>query len=299
MSSDVTHARLELAGAAGSLCADRWVAGGDRGALLMLHGGGQTRHSWNRAARSLAAEDWQVFTVDARGHGQSAWAPDGDYSIDGFVADFLLITEQVQRLTRTPIPPVVVGASLGGITALLGQGERGGAARALVLVDIAPRIEMAGAQRVGAFMRSAPSGFASLEEVADAVAAYQPHRRRPANTDNLRRNVRYGEDGRLYWHWDPQFLRLGDEANDAPLRHQRLIAAARRIDVPTLLVRGAMSDIVSDDGVDELLELIPAARVVDVAGAAHMVAGDDNAVFVDQMTDFLLGLPAGNEANNS
>jgi len=297
MPRDVTQPQpLMLAGAAGSLGCDRWDGGGNRGALLMLHGGGQTRHSWNRAARSLAADGWQVFTVDARGHGESAWAPDGDYTIDAFVTDFSLIVEQLECTSGVSTPPVVVGASLGGITGLLGAAERKGATRALVLVDIAPRIGVSGAQRVGAFMRAAPSGFASIEEVADAVAAYQPHRARPASTDNLRRNVRLGEDGRLYWHWDPAFLQLGSSQGDFTELHGRLIAAARTIEVPTLLVRGAISDMVSDDAVDELRRLIPAATVVDAAGAAHMVAGDDNAVFVDQMSEFLGNLPWGDVA---
>lgn len=284
---------VEFVGAAGPLRGDRWDAGGDRGALLMLHGGGQTRHSWDRAARSLAADGWQVFTVDARGHGESGWAPDGDYNIDAFVADVGMIVEQLRRMADTQAPPVVVGASLGGIAGLVAHGERRTAARALVLVDIVPRIEISGAERVGAFMCSAPSGFASLDEVADAIAAYQPHRARPANVDGLRKNVRYAPDGRLYWHWDPAFLRLADDVDEAGLLHQRLITTARGIDVPTLLVRGAMSDIVSTDGVDELRRLIPAATVLDVGGAAHMVAGDDNAVFVASMADFLAALPVG------
>jgi pimeloyl-ACP methyl ester carboxylesterase len=287
---------LLLTGAAGSLRADRWVSRGDRGALLMLHGGGQTRHSWDRAARSLAADGWEVFTVDARGHGESAWAPDGDYMIDAFVHDLLLIIDQLHRSFAATTPPVVVGASLGGITGLLGQGEHGNVARALVLVDITPRMEVNGVERIGSFMRSAPKGFATLEEVADAVAAYQPHRPRPASVDNLARNVRSAADGRLYWHWDPAFLRLGDSVMDSRHLHQRLVAAARRIDVPTLLVRGAMSDIVSAEGVAELRELIPTAAVLDVAGAGHMVAGDDNAVFVDQMSAFLRALPAADSS---
>ncbi|MEB3071706.1 alpha/beta fold hydrolase [[Mycobacterium] vasticus] len=287
---------MTLTGASGDLRADRWNGDGWRGALLMLHGGGQTRHSWDRAARLLAGDGWQVFTLDARGHGESAWAPDGDYSIDGFVADYLLVAAQVRDLCGMAVPPVVIGASLGGMTALVGEGEHGDTARALVLVDIAPRIEPSGAERVGVFMRSASGGFESLVEVADAVAAYQPQRTRPANHDNLRRNVRQAEDGRLYWHWDPAFLRFGDAARGEGFHHERLSEAARRVRVPTLLVRGGKSDMVSDDAVDELLQLIPAATVVDVAGAAHMVAGDDNAVFVEQMTGFLHALPAADRA---
>lgn len=288
--ADVHQAeRIVFTGAEGPLVGDRWGAGGDRGPVLMLHGGGQTRHTWDRSARSLAAEGWDVVTLDARGHGESAWSKDGDYSVEALVADLLLVRDELGMMSSTL--PVIIGASMGGMTALVAEGEEGGVARALVLVDIVPRIELDGVERIGAFMGSAPDGFATLEEVADAVASYQPHRKRPRNIDGLRRNVRLAEDGRLYWHWDPAFQSVGDDLElDHEGHHRRLADAARRITVPTLLVRGALSDIVSEDGVTELLELMPGATAIDVAGAAHMVAGDDNAIFVDQTTAFMRSL---------
>jgi pimeloyl-ACP methyl ester carboxylesterase len=140
-------------------------------------------------------------------------------------------------------------------------------------------------------MGSAPNGFESLEEVADAVAAYQPHRKRPTNIEGLRRNVRLREDGRLYWHWDPAFQSIGDDVQiDHAGHQQRLADAARAIRVPTLLVRGVLSDIVSEQGAAELLDMMPHATAIDVAGAGHMVAGDDNAIFVDHTTAFLNSL---------
>jgi pimeloyl-ACP methyl ester carboxylesterase len=281
--------RVVFTGAAGQLVGDRWGSGGDRGPVLMLHGGGQTRHTWDRSARSLAAVGWDIVTLDARGHGESAWAPDGDYSVDALVEDLLLVCGQLREWSSTL--PVIIGASMGGMTVLVAEGERGKVARALVLVDIVPRIELEGVEKIGAFMGAAPSGFASLEEVADAVAAYQPHRKRPRNIEGLRRNVRLAEDGRLYWHWDPAFQSLGDEAVvDHDGHHSRLADAARRIGVPTLLVRGMLSDIVSEAGAAELLELMPHATAIDVVGAGHMVAGDDNAIFVDHTTAFLASL---------
>jgi pimeloyl-ACP methyl ester carboxylesterase len=278
--------RVVFTGAAGQLVGDRWGTGGDRGPVLMLHGGGQTRHSWDRSARSLATDGWDVITLDARGHGESDWAPDGDYSVEGLVDDLLLVRDELLRTSSTL--PVIIGASMGGMTALVGQGEHGDVSRALVLVDIVPRIELDGVEKIGAFMGSAPNGFESLEDVADAVAAYQPHRERPRNIEGLRRNVRLAEDGRLYWHWDPAFQSIGDDLDiDHEGHHRRLSDAARRIAVPTLLVRGMLSDIVSEAGAAELLELMPHATAIDVAGAGHMVAGDDNAIFVDHTTAFL------------
>ncbi|MFE3290813.1 alpha/beta fold hydrolase [Rhodococcus sp. NPDC059234] len=275
---------IEFRGGVGAIAADCWqgAAGSDsRGTVLMLHGGGQTRHSWSRAASNLARSGWTVYTLDARGHGDSDWAPDGDYRLDALVGDLRGVIEQIGTV------PVVFGASLGGMTGLIGEGEGPGLTRGLVLVDITPKVEPEGVARIAEFMRGNPDGFASLEEVADAVAAYQPHRERPANIEGLRRNVRERPNGRLYWHWDPAFTRPGGLADSPTADHGRMVAAARAITVPTLLVHGGKSDIVSVDGVDELLGLIPHASAVNVSAAGHMVAGDDNAVFVAEVGGFL------------
>ena len=262
------------------LAADRWDAGPQAvGTVLLLHGGGQTRHSWAATGARLAAHGWTAIALDARGHGDSDWSPTGQYSMDVFVQDLWSVIDTLDA------PPVLVGASLGGSTALLATGERPGSAAGLVLVDIAPRMNPEGRARVVAFMAGAPDGFGSLDEVADAVAAYNPHRPRPRSTDGLRKNVRQRDNGRWYWHWDPRFLQIGDEATrDA--QTPRLYAAARNVAVPTLMVRGRGSDVVSAEGAAELRELIPGVRLTEVA-AGHMVAGDDNDVFTAQLLDFL------------
>ncbi|MCE0766568.1 alpha/beta hydrolase [Pseudonocardia kujensis] len=273
--------RVVFDGAAGKLVGDRWPAVGERrGPALLLHGGGQTRHSWFRTAAALAEAGWEAIALDARGHGDSDWAPDGDYGTDALNADLLAVAEQVGE------PALLLGASMGGMTALVTEGEHGGVARALVLVDIVPKVEPDGVARIMAFMGANPDGFGSLEEVAEAVRAYNPHRKRPPNPEGLRKNVRLGENGRWYWHWDPAFLRVGDEPRRSAT-HERAAAAAARVTVPTLLVRGAQSDIVSSDGVQELLELIPGAVHVDVSATGHMVAGDDNDVFTGTVLGFL------------
>ncbi|MFC7449076.1 alpha/beta fold hydrolase [Rhodococcus daqingensis] len=266
------------------MAGDRWTPATEtayRGPILMLHGGGQTRHSWNRAAAGLAVDGWTVYTLDARGHGDSDWAPDGDYRLDGLVGDLRGVIEQLDE------QPVLFGASLGGMTGLTAEGENPGLLRALVLVDITPKVEPEGVKRIADFMRGNPDGFANLEEVADAVAAYQPHRTRPTNIEGLRRNVRERSNGRLYWHWDPAFTRPRTLVDTPTADHGRMVAAARAVEVPTLLVHGGRSDIVSSDGVEELLGLIPHASAVNVSAAGHMVAGDDNAVFVAEVGGFL------------
>jgi len=265
------------------LVGDRWGDPPGRGTVLLLHGGGQTRHSWGRTAERLSAAGYVAVTLDARGHGDSGWDPGGDYSADAFVGDLL---EVVATLAE---PPALVGASLGGSTALLAAGEHPGLARALVLVDVVIAVEPVGVGRIRAFMTGHFDGFASLEDVADAIAAYNPHRPRPRSLDGLRKNVRRGADGRWHWHWDPAFMRNTDE----PQRHvavQRLRAAAAAIRIPTLLVRGARSDVVSAAGLVDMQSLIPRARAIEVSRAGHMVAGDDNDVFAQQLEGFLATL---------
>jgi len=264
--------------------------------VLLLHGGGQTRHSWSTTQRDLAARGWFVASLDLRGHGDSAWAPDGDYRLETFAADVAIVARQLGR-------PVLVGASLGGTSSLIaaaGDGHGGTElARGLVLVDVAPNIEMEGAMRIGRFMRQhVDDGFGSLEEVVDAIQTYNPHRPRPTNLEGLRKNVRLRDDGRWYWHWDPAFVvgRMGSEdetraAMAATHRSSTLEAAAHCLTIPTLLVRGVQSDLLSEDGARRFLELVPHAELVDVAGAGHMVAGDRNDSFNDAVVSFLERVP--------
>jgi len=260
----------------------------DGPAVALLHGGGQTRHSWSGTWRHLADHGWRALAVDLRGHGDSEWVADGDYTIDAFAADVVAISDEFAR------PPVLVGASLGGISALLAVAEapdQAAVASGLVLVDIAHQMEEQGRDRVGDFLLGHLDGFADLEEAADAIAAYNPHRPRPTDLSGLAKNLRRRDDGRWYWHWDPRFVsgRFGsaDETRSSMLRPQRLADAARALTVPVLLVRGRQSDLLSEDGAREFLELVPHAEFADVTGAGHMVAGDRNEVFNEAILAFL------------
>lgn len=258
----------------------------DAPAVVFLHGGGQTRRSWSRAAAAVAERGRQAVTVDLRGHGESDWSQDGDYRVISFAGD---IQEVLRQL---PPQPVLVGASLGGFTTMLLAGEISpGIARAVVLVDIVPNMDPSGALRIHTFMADrVKSGFESLDEVADMIAEYNPHRRRPTDLDGLRTNLRRRGD-RWYWHWDPKFI--GDTASFPPSEvHDvdRMYAAVETIlanDVPILLVRGQMSDLVSQERAEEFLLRFPQVEFVDVCGAGHMVAGDRNDIFADAVLDFL------------
>jgi pimeloyl-ACP methyl ester carboxylesterase len=268
------------------LVADAW---GDptRPPAILLHGGGQTRHAWKRTAAELGRHGYFALSVDLRGHGDSGWSPDGDYPMDRFATDVRTLATQFAR------KPVLIGASLGGIASLIAEGEaESSIATALVLVDITPRVDMGGVEKIQGFMREhAREGFSSLQEAADVVAAYLPHRPRPRSQEGLKKNLRLHPDGRWRWHWDPQFL-----AGPHPVGSDRagveatLVAAARNLAIPTLLVRGASSELVHDTHVKEFLALVPHAAYADVSGARHMVVGDRNDQFSSAIQGFLDGL---------
>ena len=277
-------------GASGNrLVAD--VFGADGPPVLLLHGGGQTRHAWRATAGRIARAGSVAYAVDLRGHGDSEWIADGAYGFVDFAADVRALAETLA--TRSGSTPVVIGASLGGISALLAEGaaeQRGrGLFSALVLVDITPRVDSTGLAKIQGFMRAhAAEGFGSIAEAADAVAAYLPHRPRPRSQEGLKKNLRLHPDGRWRWHWDPRFLvgrRTVGGGRDA--LETAMIEAARRIKVPTLLVRGASSELVHEAHVREFLELVPHAEYADVTGARHMVAGDRNDQFAASILDFL------------
>ena len=262
--------------------------------LILMHGGGQTRHAWAGTALRLAAAGYHVVSYDARGHGDSTWSDSGDYTPDALIDD-------LRAVVRTfPESPVLIGASMGGMTSMVALGEAGASfARALVLVDIAARLEPSGVARVLDFMHAHIGGFSSLDEAVDAVSAYNPHRPRPRDTQGLSKNLRL-RDGRWHWHWDPRFLdhATRTQAGEALVQQERREAAAGRITVPTLLVRGGSSDVVSPAGARALQQLIPHAELADVAEAGHMVAGDRNDLFADAVIGFLLRHvpPAGSQA---
>jgi non-heme chloroperoxidase len=262
-----------------TIAGDAW--GDPDGPLVLLqHGGGQTRHAWKGAGETLGAAGYHAVAFDARGHGDSSWAPDGVYGQDIMVEDLRAVIDALGGRR-----PVLVGASMGGGTSLVAVGEDRVDATALVLVDIGPRIEPDGAAKIQAFMGQKPEGFASLDEVADAIASYQPHRKRPTNLDGLAKNVRLGEDGRYHWHWDPRF-RTG--RRDLEARRLRLEACASSLKLPTLLVRGGLSDVLSEEGAQAFLELCPHSEYVNVTGAGHMVAGDRNDIFAGAVVEFLM-----------
>lgn len=284
--SPVHSSRASLAAFDGLALATQHWRGERSPALLFAHGFGQTRHAWNGTARTLAAQGFDATTFDARGHGESAHMPRGDYHMEQFVAD--LLTVAAGAGSPDGRPPVLVGASMGGLLGLVAAGEAGeGRApfSALILVDITPRWETAGVERILGFMRAHPHGFANYDEAASAIEAYLPHRRERKTEAQLKPLLRQDADGRLRWHWDPALL---DGLVAESERYQpRLFAAAAQVKVPVLLLSGTRSDVVSSHTVDEFLRLVPHARHVAMADATHMVAGDANDAFTREIATFM------------
>lgn len=252
--------------------------------LLFCHGFGQTRAAWRGTLVAMAERGYRCIAYDMRGHGDSDWLPGGRYEIDQFHSDLL---EIIAGLETTP---VLVGASMGGLIGLTAEGENDGPAlfKALVLVDVTPRWEAAGVERIIDFMRSNPDGFASFDEAAASIAVYLPHRSQGKSPNRLRQLLVARPDGRLRWHWDPALL---DMVSGNIHDHQpRLAAATKAITTPILLVSGGASDVVSNATIDEFLILAPHARHVCVPKATHMVVGDDNSAFTAEVCTFIASL---------
>ena len=271
-----------IAGAGVWLAAD--FSGPETGpGVILLHGGGQTRHSWAEASHRMARRGYRVVNYDARGHGDSDWSPGGDYTLSTLGKDLLAVRATLNA------PTAFVGASIGGLTSFYAAatGEPP-PAEALVMVDIALRPAQAGAERIGAFMAAHPEGFATLDDAVAAVAAYNPDRPPPADPSGLARNLRRRADGRLYWHWDPRLIVDEDDGQWIDRRYQTLVEVSPRMTIPTLLVRGRRSDILTDENVADMIRVVPQTEVLEVAGAGHMIAGDRNDVFVEGVLEFLM-----------
>lgn len=265
---------------------DGLVLAGDLGGpdnaplVLLMHGGGQTRHSWAGAMRALIAAGYRVVNLDARGHGESEWSESRAYTINDRVLDIRAVVDNCDT------PFALVGASMGGLTSIHGVGQ-GLSPAAMILVDIVPDMESAGVERIVSFMNAHHGGFASLDEAADAVAAYYPERPRPKDPSGLMKNLRRRDDGRLYWHWDPVMFQVEDPSQFRDPLARSTLELGKRDDVSVLVVRGKLSDIVSDASIASFRAKVPHAQSIDVSEAGHMVAGDKNDVFNAAVIGFL------------
>jgi len=254
--------------------------------VIFAHGGGQTRHAWGNTAQLLAERGYYSLSLDLRGHGDSAWCPDSNYDLDYYARDLVAVAATLGKKAH------MVGASLGGLSAMMVEGEVAPSTFAsLTMVDITPRMEQQGVDQILGFMSAhAEQGFASLDEAANIIADYMPHRTRPKNNSGLAKNLRLGDDGRYRWHWDPAFI---DSSNVSRHNNQEngqsssLDDVAAGVKLPTHLIRGRLSQLVSEESAQHFLEVVPQARFTDISGAGHMIAGDKNDVFTEAVLDFI------------
>jgi pimeloyl-ACP methyl ester carboxylesterase len=245
--------------------------------VLFFHGGGQSRRSWAGSARKVAAAGYYAITFDLRGHGDSGWADDGDYFVDAYGRDVEALLKHFGR------PTALVGASRGGQSALIGGSRHPDLVSLVMLADVAPMMIDDGVDEIREFFRASDRGFLSLDEAADALHLHLGQPRLPSAA-GLAKSMRT-EGGRLFWHWDPRTT--DPRFLNPPAEGEALISAARRITTPVVLVKGELSNIVSDGSVAAFKAMAPQLDVEIARGVGHMFTGDRNDTFADTLLHYL------------
>jgi pimeloyl-ACP methyl ester carboxylesterase len=242
--------------------------------LVLLHGGSQNAHTWDTVAMAL---DRPLVAIDLPGHGHSDGPgdrPEGQLDPDGNAADVAVAIRQLAPAARA-----VVGMSLGGLTAIALAAQAPELVRKLVLVDVLPGIKAQRARHITDFVNG-PASFASLEELLERTAAFNPARSRSSLRRGILHNAEQQPDGTWVWRWArhrrPAAPGSPDQASpEAGTRYGSLWEALSSVTVPVLLARGMRPDSVLDDADErELLARLPSARVVHVTEAGHSLQGD-------------------------
>jgi pimeloyl-ACP methyl ester carboxylesterase len=255
-----------------------WGTSG-RPPILFLHGGGLNAHTWDLVCLGLRREH-HCLALDQRGHGDSEWSPEMDYTTESHVGDLEAFVDRV-GLDRF----VLVGMSLGGVNGLAWAGRHGARLAGLVLVDVGPEIRMAGVQKIAAFT-SEQKLLDSIDEVIERALAFNPRRDRDLLRLSLRHNLRQTPKGQWMWKYDQRHRGQVD-----PAAHERRRAllwdAVARVQCPTLVVRGAQSDVFHDEDAERVAAALARGRWVRVEGAGHTVQGDNPAALLTELRAFL------------
>jgi pimeloyl-ACP methyl ester carboxylesterase len=252
--------------------------GGEGPTVVFLHGGLLTAHTWDLVCLALR-DRYRCLALDLRGHGDTDWAPDGNYDLDEFVADIdAFLTELGLE------EPALVGQSLGALAALAFTAHDPGRASALVLVDIGARVRIQGANDLRGFA-TASAGPRTLDELIELSVGFNP-RRHPALLErSLLHNLRAVDDGRYVWKYDGSGLAARFERTRAAA--DTIPDLARRVSCPTLVVRGGESALVEENSARDLAALLPHGRLVTIAGAGHNVQGDEARALATELREFL------------
>lgn len=261
----------------------------NKGAIILSPGGGQTRHAWSGAAIAFAKEGFFVVCADLRGHGDSDRAPNATYSYHDYGRDALALSDWVEY--ETGVKPHYIGASLGGVAALVAAGKiRQEGFASLTLVDVAPKISEYEFGSIRNFMLDgAKRGFQNINEAAAFLSTHFPRpnaeTRSSSSSAGLQKNLRQGEDGRWRWHWDPAFVEtLYLEPDEF---ERELTEAATNLIIPIHFMRGGESELVTQEAAAHFRKIAPHIHYTEIKGARHMVTGDQNDIFVDAALDYL------------
>lgn len=267
-----------------------WGHGG-RPAVVCLHGGGQTAYMYEELGSALAAR-YHVLAPDLPSHGDSDGFPEPDAGDSPPVIGPQALADTIPPLLREfgIGRAAFVGASLGGLTSIRLAEANPDHVGAIALIDVGHRLEPEGVRKIVDFMRAHES-FASLEEAAEEISTYLPQRRN-VRPESLSRNLRQRPDGRWEWkHGLGRRMREMDEgAHPADHLDEFLLGvkeAAESISCPVLVLRGDASDVLSQQGAEEIAGLIPDAELATVEKAGHLAAGDNPHSTVSLITEFL------------
>ena len=252
--------------------------------MLFLHGGGLNAHTWDLVCLGLR-DARHCLALDQRGHGDSEWSPEMDYSTESHATDLAAFVDRL-GLDRF----VLVGMSLGGANALAWAGRHSARLAGLVLVDVGPETRAAGAQKIAAFT-SESKPFESLDEVIERAMAFNPRRDRDLLRLSLRHNLRETPRGQWMWKYDQRHRGRVDPGAQAR-RRELLWSAVPNVKCPTLVVRGAQSDVFHDEDAEKLASALARGRWVRVEGAGHTVQGDNPAGLLTELRTFLRELDA-------
>ena len=247
--------------------------------IVLLHGGHQSAHSWDLVSLHLA-QRYRVLALDQRGHGDSEWPRDVEYSTAAMALDARAFI-QALSLDR----PVVVGHSMGGRNAMVLARQDPGQLGALVLVDIGPEISDEGRQAIAGFVRTNQE-FSDLEEFAANVRKYDPYR----SMEHIERTVKYNMlrrvDGKFVSKCDSTPRRLGVLASHTPA-DQVTLEDARGFTLPVLIIRGANSNILTAEAAARFAGALPQGRLSTVPGCGHNVHSQNTAGFLQVLGEFL------------
>jgi len=248
--------------------------------MVFLHGGGLNAHTWDLVCLGLRRER-HCFALDQRGHGESEWSPVMDYGTESHVDDVEAFVDHL-KLERF----VLVGMSLGGANALAWAGRHSQRLKGLVLIDVGPETRAAGAQKIQAFTANQKLAD-SLDEVIERAMAFNPRRDRDLLRLSLRHNLRQTPKGQWMWKYDQRHRGVPPEPGAVERRRELLWDAVSKVQCPTLVVRGAQSDVFHDEDAERLAGKLARGRWVKVEKAGHTVQGDNPAGLLTELRAFL------------